>query len=158
MANTSYLKGEVEEFLRNWTSKRIGVSLERRKVCVGKSNDGRDVHFEFDGVSDDGKIGLCISSSTSNKIGQMRKYFIDATALNCAGFERRIMVFCEQRMWETFRKHYDGLLNLSRIEPMICKDIPPDMQKKIDIVVAEAKGEVGDKGRPAPPVPKSSRA
>lgn len=158
MADTSYLKGPVEDFLREWIGEKLGVSLERRKVRVGKSSDGRDVHFEFDGVSGDEEVGVCISSSRSNKIGQMRKFFIDATELNRAGFRRRIMVFCEERMWETFRKRYDGLLDISGIEPMICKDIPADMQEKIDAVVAKAKVEVGDKGRPAPPVPKSSRA
>lgn len=58
MANSSYLTKVVEPFVVDWVSKQIGIDLHPRRLLVGRRTDGIPVHFTFDGVSDDGKVGL----------------------------------------------------------------------------------------------------
>ena len=82
MADTSYLRKTVEPFLLRWTSQQIGVGLKPSRIIMGYAMDGSPVRFEFDGVSDDETIAVCISSSSSYQVGQMRKFFMEATLLN----------------------------------------------------------------------------
>jgi hypothetical protein len=113
MANTSYLRKTVQPFLLKWTTQQIGVGLKPRKMVVGHAMDGSPVPFESDGVSDDGTVGVCISASTSYKVGQMRKSFMEATLLNrVVQFNRCIMVFVEKHVWEGFKNQCDGLVDL----------------------------------------------
>jgi len=146
MADTSYLRRVVEPYLLNWASELLGAQLEPRRECVGENSDGKPVHFAFDGVSPDGSIGVCVSASTSYKTGQMRKLFRDATLLNrCPHFRRRIMVFVEKHVWEGFKNECDGLVDLCRIEPLICTELPSDMRTKIEQVYSSSAQEVGDR-------------
>ena len=155
MANTSYLKKVVEPYLLDWASRQIGVPLKPAKVVVGQDSEGRDVRFAFDGVSEDGTIGVCVSASSSYKVGQARKYFMEATLLNrCSQFKRRIMVFTNPICWEGFRNAYDGLVDLKDIEPMICKNLPREMKAEIQRIYEISAKEVGDKSGPGTRIPK----
>lgn len=146
MADTTYLKKTVEPFLLEWAAQQIGVVLEPRKVVVGHRMDGSSVHFKFDGVSEDGTIGVCVSASTSYKTGQKRKLFMDATLLNrCRRFKRRIMIFIEKYVWEGFKNECDGLVDLNKIEPWICTELPKEMQLKIAEIYKKSAEEVGDR-------------
>jgi len=154
MADCSYLKTEVEPFLVNWAARKIGVPLRPQKVVVGQDSGGRPVSFAFDGVSPDGTIGVCVSASSSYKVGQMRKYFMEAAVLNgCRQFARRIMVFTNRGNWEGFLNQCDGLLELSRIEPLICDELPDPMRARIREIYTNAAREVGDRSGPGKRVP-----
>lgn len=149
MANTTYLKKDVEEFLRRWTSQRLGVALIKKRVEVGPDSEGRPVSFEFDGVSTDETIGVFISASSSYKTGQMRKYFMEATLLNrVTSFKRRIMVFINEIAWHNFKNQCDGLIDLDRIEPLICSELPANMKSEIERIYTESALEVGNKSGP----------
>jgi len=155
MANTTYLKKTVEPYLLEWTSKQISMPLVKKQVVVGKDSAGRPVSFEFDGMSEDGTVGVCISASTSYKTGQMRKFFMEAALLNRAPqFQRRIMVFVEPQMWESFRKQCDGLVDLGNIEALICTELPRQMRAGIAEVYAASAREVGDKSGRGTRVPR----
>jgi hypothetical protein len=154
MANTTYLKTIVEPFLVDWAARKIGVPLHPQRVVVGQDSGGRPVNFEFDGVSPDGTTGVCVSASSSYKVGQMRKYFMEAAVLNrCRQFTRRIMVFTNRGNWEGFVNQCDGLLELSRIEPLICDEVPEEMRARILEVYTKAAREVGDRSGPGRRVP-----
>lgn len=149
MADTTYLKNTVEPFLRDWASRQLGVTLTKRRIEVGLNSEGRPVSFEFDGVSEDGTVGVFISASSSYKTGQMLKYFREATLLNrVSGFTRRIMVFTNENSWQGFKNQCDGLVDLGRIEPMICSDMPAEMRAKIDLMFPGLANEVGAKSGP----------
>jgi hypothetical protein len=60
---------QVERHVSQWLSSKIGVSLNARRVIVGLRTDGTPVHFEFNGVSDDGAIGVLVSTSHTVKPG-----------------------------------------------------------------------------------------
>ena len=149
MADTSYLRNTVEPYLLNWLSAKIGQPLEPAKVVVGQDTDGRPVRFAFDGVSNDGTIGVCISASCSYKTGQMRKYFMEASILcRCSQFRRRIMLFTNAACWNGFRNQCDGLVDLSKIEAVVCNDLSDEMRRKINEVYMASAKEVGDKAGP----------
>ena len=154
MADTLYLKRVVEPYLVNWVSRRLGTTFTPGREFVGKSSNGERVHYAFDGVSEDGKIGVCVSASTSYKTGQMRKLFMDATLLNrCHRFKRRIMIFVEKHVWEGFKNQCDGLVDLNKIEPLICTNLPQDMRAKIAEIYKASADEVGDRSGRGTKVP-----
>jgi len=79
-------------------------------------------------------------------MGQMRKFFLDATLLNrCPRFKRRVMVFVEKHVWEGFKNRCDGMVDLCRIEPSVCTDLPPDMRGRIEQIYITSAKEVGDR-------------
>lgn len=146
MADTSYLRRVVEPYLVDWVSRRLEIPLKPGKEFVGRNSNGEPVHYAFDGISPSGEIGVCISASTSYKTGQMRKLFMDATLLNRAPrFKRRIMVFVERHVWEGFKNQCDGLVDLKRIEPLICTSLPEEMRAKITEIYKASAKEVGDR-------------
>lgn len=154
MADTSYIKKVVEPYLREWTSEQIGVPLRKEKIVVGYNTENQPVSFEFDGVSEDKKIGVCISASSSYKIGQMRKYFVDATLLNrVQSFKRRIMVFINNNSWKGFKNQCDGMIDLKNIESLICTELPEEMRKEIHKIYQKSAAEVGDKSGPGLKLP-----
>jgi hypothetical protein len=146
MADTSYLRRVVEPYLLYWAGDRLKTQLEPRREYIGKNSGGGLVHFAFDGVSQDGSVGVCISASRSYKTGQMRKLFLDATLLNrCPRFKRRVMVFVEKHVWEGFKNQCDGMVDLRRIEPLVCTDLPPGMRARIEQIYSASAKEVGDR-------------
>ncbi len=130
-----------------WVSEKIGQPLQAKKVDVGERLDGSTVQFAFDGVSEDGKTGVLVSTSLTTKSGSTRKLHVDASILLEANFEQRIMAFISEETKQNFINKVDGLLPLSRIELFICDDLPDGMWRKIKDFQAKAKSEVGDKGK-----------
>ena len=147
MADSTYLKNVVEPFIAQWVSRRIGVTLQPRRFPVGPRTDGTPAHFEFDGVSEDGKTGLLVSTSNTVKPGGTRKLHVDAAILLRADFQSRIMAFVSDDVRQNFLNKCDGLVDLSKIEMLVCDELPPEMLSAIAKFQAEAKTEVGDKGK-----------
>lgn len=147
MANSTYLSKVVEPFIVNWVSNRIRIPLRPARVCVGQRTDGTSVHFHFDGVSEDEKVGLLVSTSQTLKPGGTRKLHVDACILLRAPFERRIMAFVCQSVIKNFVNKCDGLLPLCQIEMLMCDSLPMDMQEQIARFQAESRSEMGDKGK-----------
>ena len=147
MADTTYLKYIVEPFIVQWVSQRIGLTLHPRRFPVGTRTDGTIAHFEFDGVSEDNQTGLLVSTSYTLKPGGTRKLHGDASTLLNAGFQRRIMVFVSDEVRQNFLNKCDGLLQLSKVEMLVCDELPLEMREQIAKFQSEAKIEVGDKGK-----------
>jgi hypothetical protein len=115
---------------------------------VGATTEGKPAYYGFNGVSEDGTVGVCISASSSWKIGQIRQFFLDATMLTrVKHFRRRIMVFTHRECWETFKKRCDGQVDLHLIEPMFCP-LPDEMRAAVASIYQESAIEVGDKSGP----------
>lgn len=145
MANSSYLTKVVEPFIVAWVSEQIGVTLQPRKIRVGRRTDSTPVHFMFDGVSEDGKVGLLVSTSHTLKPGGARKLHTDASILLHTQFRRRIMAFVNDAVRANFLNKCDGLLPLRKIEMMVCDCLPSTMADEIIRFQSLAKSEVGDK-------------
>ena len=147
MADSSYLKDVVEPFVAGWVSQRIGVPLTKRRIVGGPRTDGTPVRFEFDGVSEDDKVGLLVSTSLTVKPGGTRKLHVDASILLNTAFDRRLMAFISEDVRLNFVNKCDGLLPLSRMEMFVCDELPPEMSAAIARFQAKAKAEVGDQGK-----------
>jgi len=93
-----------------------------------------------------GKPGLLASASHPLKTGAVHKLHVDAAILLRAGFKRRIMAFVSDDVRQNFLNKCDDLLELSKIEMLVCDELPPEMLAVIAKFQAEAKTEVGDKG------------
>ena len=147
MADTTYLKKTVEPFIVDWVSRRIGIPLKPTRAAVGKNTDGQWVHFAFDGVSDDQRVGLLVSTSNTVKPGGIRKLHVDASVLLQVPFSRRFMAFVSDDVCRNFLNKCDGLLPLRDIEMLVCNEIPAGMIEEIQKIQSEARKEVGDKGK-----------
>lgn len=147
MADSTYLKNILEPFVASWGAEKIGVPLTRRRVAVGPRMDGTVVHFEFDGVSADGAVGLLVSSTQTVKPGGTRKLHTDAAILLNTPFQRRLMAFISEDVRVNFINKCDGLLPLGRVELLVCDVLPPEMSAEVARFQAQAKTEVGDKGK-----------
>jgi hypothetical protein len=76
----------------------------------------------------------------------MRKFFMEATLLNrVRRFKRRVMVFVERHVWDGFKNQCDGLIDLKKIEPLICTRLPREMRAGIGAVYEASAREVGDR-------------
>jgi len=131
----------------DWVSRRISIELKPRQVVVGPRTDGTAVRFAFDGVSEDGKTGLLVSTTLTVKPGGTRKLHTDASTLLYAPFQRRLMAFISNDVRVNFLNKCDGLLPLSKIEMLVCDALPAVMLTAIQAFQADAKAEVGDKGK-----------
>jgi len=147
VANSAYLTKVVEPFIVEWVSQRIGVELKPKRLRVGPRTDGTVVHFDFDGVSEDGRTGLLVSTSHTIKPGGTRKLHVDASILLRADLDERLMAFVSDDVRQNFVNKCDGLLELSKIKMLICDTLPADMQVGIAVFQEEAKSEVGSKGK-----------
>ena len=147
MANSTYLKSVVEPFVVGWVSERIGVPLTRRRVAVGPRMDATTVHFEFDGVSAGGEVGLLVSTTQTVKPGGIHKLHKDASILLNTPFHRRLMAFISEDVCLNFVNKCDGLLPLRQIELLVCDALPPEMSAEVARFQAQAKTEVGDQGK-----------
>ena len=146
MADSTYLKNTIEPFIVDWVSKSIGVKLYPMRIAVGRRGDGTEVYFNFDGVSENGKVGLLVSSSQTVKSGANRKLYRDASILLRAPFKKRIMAFVNQDVARNFVNKCDGLLPLGDIEMLVCDCLPKHMTREIERFQSLARVEVGDKG------------
>lgn len=146
MANSTYLTKIVEPFVVDWVSQEIGQPLQAERIQIGHRSDGTPVHFAFDGVSSDHKTGLLVSTSMTVKPGGVRKLHTDACVLLQASFQRRIMAFISEQTLVNFRNKVDGLLPLDQIEMLVCL-LPKVMIDAVSAFQAEARAEVGDKGK-----------
>ena len=146
MADSTYLKNVVEPFVAEWVSQKVGVPLSRRRVPVGPRLNGTVVHFEFDGVSSCGDVGLLVSTTQTVKPGGTRKLHMDASILLNTSFKRRLMAFISEEVRMHFVNKCDGLLPLSQIEMLVCNTLPPEMSAEVARFQAQAKTEVGDQG------------
>jgi hypothetical protein len=147
MANSIYLAQTVEPFIVDWVSRRIGIALHLGRVVVGPRMDGTPVHFAFDGVSEDGRAGLLVSTNLTVKPGGTRKRFMDASILFNAPFQHRLMAFINDDVKDNFMNQCDGLIPLKEIQILVCNSLPAVMQDEIATFQAAAKSEVGDEGK-----------
>lgn len=147
MADSTFLKNVVEPFVVAWVSERISVPLARRRFPVGSRTDETTVHFEFDGVSADGQVGLLVSTTQTVKPGGTRKLHADASILLNTSFKRRLMAFISEDVRLNFINKCDGLLPLRHIELLVCNALPPTMSARIASFQSAAKAEVGDQGK-----------
>lgn len=141
MANTKYLKTEVEGYVRGELQRRFGqpfASTFLRLITGGE--------HEFDAVSDDRSIVASIKASSGLTSGGRRpngKYND-----NIAELYYLSLVKAEQRFLVLTSPEFHALLLRKlkdRIAPglsIMCIPLPEDIQREVDAVVLQASREM----------------
>lgn len=141
MADTR-IQLEVEDWIRrNWMPQQFGQKFQRDNL--GLSSGGV---FEFDAVSEDGKIVSSISTAGAktatgrHAVGKLMKIRSDMFFLLLAQAQRRLVVLTEPDMFELCQKE----LKAGRIPPSIefhRAQIPDDLLRRLKVARDEASKE-----------------
>lgn len=150
MANTR-IQNEVEKYIReNWMPKTFGQNFHSERLPLSSGG-----HFDFDAVSEDGRIAALISTSsektTSGKggSGKVMKLHSDMLFLLLANVERRIIILTEIDMYnKCLREKSDGRVPLN-IE-IYHAEIPSELNKELIKSRMVAAGEVAPKEKKQP--------
>jgi hypothetical protein len=143
MADTT-VQGAVENWVRDtWMPARLGQQFTkgRRRLAGGGE-------FEFDGISEDGSIVACISTSrhkTSGGKNGMGKWFKLRSdmlyLLEAVGVNRRLLVLTEPCMF----KHYEAERGRGRVPrevEVFLVEIPSEMRDRLVVSRERASREV----------------
>lgn len=141
MADTSYLKNEVERFVRGELERRFSQSFTSRRLKL--VTDG---NHEFDAVSEDGKIVVSIKASSGLTSGghlpsgKFNDNIAELYFLSLVEAEQRILVVTSPSFHQLLiRKLRDRVAPGLSIE---CISLPDEIQSDVDAVVLKASREM----------------
>ncbi len=132
MANTR-VQLEVEEWIRgNWLPIQFGQLFRKKQLKLVSGGS-----FEFDAVSEDGKIALVISTSGARTSGgkqgsgKIMKIRADLYFLLLVHAKTRALIFTERDMYEQFKKEQDAGRTPGEIKSYLAK-IPDKLRQKLE--------------------------
>jgi len=142
MADTS-VQREVERWLReHWLPEKYGQPFVPRELRLSSGGT-----FEFDAVSQNGKIAVTISTSGAQTAtgrygsGKVQKIRADALFLVLAQTEQQILLFTERDMFELCRgEHKRG--RLPRELRIVLADLPAKLRSRLKQARLLASSEV----------------
>jgi len=150
MADTSVHREAEAWIVNNAIPKLCDQPLRKRvlKLTWGGS-------FEFDGVSDDGKTVVCVSTSASHTatgklaVGKIQKIRADTLyLLNAVNVELRILVFTDKSMMEYFQHESQiGRFPPSSVVELRFTPLPSSLTKRLTQANRLASIEVSPKAR-----------
>jgi hypothetical protein len=142
VANTR-VQTEVEDWLRtNWFPKQYGQRFHRERLKLRSGGV-----FDFDAVSDDGKIVASVSTSAGKTasgkygVGKMMKIRSDIYFLLLVDAQRKVVVFTERDMLDQFKREVDGGRVPSEIE-FAFAEIPVELRQRLEQSREKASKEV----------------
>lgn len=142
MANSHY-QLEVEKHLRTYyLSEYFHQGFRVAKLPLSSGGI-----FEFDAVSDDGEIVVCISTSTGKTLrgkfaaGKVQKIRADMLFLLMAQARQRIILFTEADMYQIFLSERDKGRVPQEIE-FLHAEIPAEIAEKLKAARQLASDEV----------------
>ena len=145
MADTSFIKSEVEQYVRDRLSERFeGVKFEKHPVPVKLSSG---CHHKFDAVSKGGGIVAAILSNRSKtrtgkeNTGAVRKALLDVALLNLVeGDVIKLMVFTDAGLRDLISKRAKKL-GTQQIEMTFC-ELRPDLNERLTSNLEKARGRL----------------
>ena len=142
MADTT-VQLEVEDWVRrHWLPRKLGGKFSRERLRL--SSGGL---FDFDGVSEDEKIAVVISTSASKTasgrrgVGKMMKIRSDLYFLLLSKAERRVIVFTQPDMYEQLERERKAGRVPPEIEYLLA-EIPDDLKERLEAARAKASEEL----------------
>jgi len=145
MADTR-IQLEVEDWVRReWMPEKFRCQFFRERVSLSSGGV-----FDFDAVSEDGKIVATIStsgartSSGKNAVGKMLKVRSDIYFLLLASTERRLAVLTELDMFEQWQKEIAGGRVPASIE-FVYVELPVELDNRLKGARNKASVEVSPK-------------
>lgn len=141
MADTSYLRREVEDYVRRKLSEEFGVSFEPRIVKLSTGGT-----HEFDAVSENCRIVAAIKASGGRTAtgrvpsGKIKSAEAELYYLSLAPVEKRLLVFTSREFYEIMIKRLEGRL-APGIELKLIR-LSPELEQEVARIQAAASREV----------------
>lgn len=153
MANTSYLRRNVENYVRQELSGEFRVAFKARKVLLSTGGT-----HEFDAVSEDFQIVAAIKASggrtATGRIpsGKIKSAEAELYCLSLAPAEKRLLIFTSPEFYEIMSRRLKGRL-ASDIKLKLVR-LPPYLEQEVARIQTAASREVSPSARPEPEVGK----
>lgn len=153
MANTEYLKHQVEDFVRGELAQRFKVRFEKRRVTLKHVQPPPGDH-EFDAVAADGSVIAGVISSAPRTSGGRRNVGAvhHATGelyyLSLVDAKRKMLVSVDLGFHELMCSVTEGRLGLGL--ELLCVALPPELVTQVRRARAKASREMSNRGL-APP-------
>ena len=139
----SRVQHEVEDWIvRNALPAQFGQSFSKRRWGLEWGG-----FFEFDGVSEDGTIVACVSTSVGatasgkNPSGKILKIKADTLYLMAARADMRLLVFTDSSMMNRIQREQDAGRFPGSVE-LLLVHLPDDLEAKLNLARAAASREV----------------
>jgi hypothetical protein len=137
---------EAEDWVtREWMAKAFGQRFHRDRVSLRSGGV-----FDFDAVSDDGRLIAAISTSSATTsagklaVGKLQKIRADMLFLLLARADRRILVLTESDMFQLCLKEKEG----GRVPPEI-EFAHAELPAALSARLSEAKKSASEEVRPS---------
>jgi hypothetical protein len=147
MANTSYIKNEVEPWVRNWLSKQFpGQSFKSQQLALTNIAKCGPGSHEFDEVSEDGTIVAAIkghsykTSGGKPPSGKYASLYQERYFLSLIKAHKKLLIFTNEDMYTAFLNKSRGMV-ADGIELVFCQ-LPEEMQRKVQKISEKASKEM----------------
>jgi hypothetical protein len=145
MADTNYLKNEVENWVRNWLQGQFpGHIFSKQYITL--TSGGR---HEFDAVSEDGNIIAGIKSSSHKTSGgnlpsgKFAVLYQELYFLSLVNAPTKLLILTNQELFIDFVKRSEAKV-AEGIQIRYCQ-LPADIIKQVNLVKKKASQEQGSK-------------
>jgi hypothetical protein len=141
MANTQYIKSDIEPWVRSQLQIRFGQPFESRFLPLSTG-----AKHEFDAVSTDGAIVISIKSASGLTSGgnlpqgKFHNAIAEIFFLSLATAPTRVLLTTNPSFYKLLEKRIQGLIPHGVTTE--CLPLPPEMQAKLDIFLGIASKEV----------------
>ena len=142
MADTTYLKYKVEEYVRSALQEEYGVAFTSKILTLSTSGT-----HEFDAVSEDGTVVAAVKAAGGKTSrgrlpsGKMKSAEAELYYLCLVSAPVRMLVLTSPEFYEIMRRRLEG-----RLAPVITLkliQLPPEIQSEVDRIHRIASLEVG---------------
>ncbi|MCL6447252.1 MAG: hypothetical protein K6U04_03725 [Armatimonadetes bacterium] len=141
MANTTYLRKNVEEYVRKELAREFGIAFKPRLLTL--ITGGK---HEFDAVSDDGTIVASIKTAGGKTArgrvpsGKIKNAEAELYYLTLVSASKRLLVFTSQEFYQIMSARLEGRLAPGLSLKLVL--LPRNMQEEIKRIQRVASNEV----------------
>lgn len=141
VANTAYLRREVERYVRHQLSDEFDQSFTSEFLALRPG--GR---HEFDAVSADRSVVASVKSASGltsggkKPSGKIKDCLAELYYLSLVDAPIRRLVLTTPAFFDIFEKVTAGAIADGLA--LVCMPLPPEMQRQVDLIVQEASKEV----------------
>lgn len=146
MADTNYLKGTVEGYVRDWLKEKFGQPFGSKFLSLTRVQGEPHTH-EFDAVSEDGKI-VCSIKTASWKTGggkrgsgKIQGAYAEIYFLDHVHAEKKFLVLTDCEFYENLNRNLRGRL-APGVSLMNC-ELPQELKIEVDKIRITSRGELG---------------
>lgn len=146
MADTTYLKGTVERYVRKCLQEKFGQPFNSRFIPLTRVQGQANRH-EFDAVSEDRTIVCSIKTASwktgggKRGAGKIQGAYAEIYFLDHVDAEQKYLVLTDAEFYENLKRNLQG-----RLTPgigIIKCELPADLKKEVDKIRAASREELG---------------